>query len=144
MKILRYSCCCLMVAVLLSVSIAYAGGRATGIISHIAEIKSGKTVESSPAIRSNNEKAQWFKNEETYTTITNPCNDCTIKTTLYKQYEDGGTVKYRQVGSVTTQRGNQKSFSRGIESGVYKVSLQRVGATPWTTTVSYRWGIDGN
>lgn len=113
----------------------------SGIIGGVDTIKVGKTVTSS-AFKKELYVAQSIKNTNTYTTITNPCNDCKIKSELLYKKSDG---KFGSLGSTYTymnQKGIFANTTIASAPGTFKIKNSRNGITAVTTYFAYDWCID--
>lgn len=137
MKLIKYSFCFLLITSVISISSIFAQERAVaGIIAGIAKMAPQKT-DVSPTYYKTNDLQQFVKNDTTYTTITNPCKNCTIRVDLMN---NNSSVAY-----VTTRIGDKKSFaysSNTYENSNYHLKFKRVEITAVTTYTHYRWCMD--
>lgn len=78
---------------------------------------------------------QSYQNDDTYTSLTNPCNDCKIETVLYGINSQ----------SVVTTRGTTASFNNSLmnEPGDYYIKVRRKDFTALNTYHYATWHLNG-
>lgn len=142
MKALKYSFMVLAFAIVANVTLASAdrslGSNQTGT-SGTVEIHVGQTAKIEPFIKTK-DSTQYFINEYTHTTSTDPCPKCDIVATL--QHRVNG--KWDNIASSgNTRMGQKKDFSGNTAElkGIYALSIRRNNLTAAITYVQYEWYI---
>lgn len=83
-----------------------------------------------------NMTTQSYQNDDTFIALTNPCNNCQIKTRLIGQYNEQ---------TVTTTRGTTKQYTNSLmnELGDYYIRIKRSDITLLTTYHYATWHLNG-
>lgn len=83
-----------------------------------------------------NTKIQSYQNDDTFTALTNPCNNCEIKTRLVGPYNEQ---------TVTTTRGTTEEYKNSLmnELGNYYIRIKRSDTTLLNTYHYATWHLNG-
>lgn len=145
MKVFKYSLMVLALAVVTNVTLARADITLTGNQKSIMDqtklyynAKSGAT----DAVVKDDLATQYFKNLSTFTTYTNPCNDCKIK--AFMEERVNGT--WSNVRSTKdTMVGEKKAFTGNTSEseGTFRIKMKRSDITAAWTYVTWEWIVKG-
>lgn len=131
MKTLKYALAFLLLAVLTDgILVAAATPETVQTIRYLE----GNNIDYGEYYTKEREGLQYYYNKSTYTTLTNPCNNCQIKVT--SEIKGGGGS-----GTIIVTLGQTKILNnQGLYSpGKYRLVMQRVGFTLLTTYHSGTW-----
>ena len=141
MKVFKYSLMVLVFAVVANVTLAHAlimlVAPNTGISGQTTLKRNEESYPTDTVIKSQM-GTQYFKNNNTFTTYTDPCPKCKITADLWKN--SSGIWNHIKYASDVTM-GNSKAFSNNTseDTGSYYIKLKRSDITAAWTYVTWDW-----
>lgn len=142
MRVLKTCLALVVISILTNVISASAIANGTGIIGGVSSIGGLGGSATTGEFTKELYVTQSLKNTTTYTTITNPCKDCEIKTELYSKNSNDSFSKLATTYTTMGKKGIFANSSLTANPGKYKLKHYRNGVTAVTTTIAYDWCID--
>lgn len=143
MKIFKYSLIVLAFAVIASVTLVRADINLSGNQYGISgQTKLYYNLFSAPTegVVKKDLSTQSFYNYNTYTSYTNPCEDCEIKATLQKKVDKD----WNNVKSTTVKMKKTGYFSANTAeaAGTYRIKMKRNDITAAWTYITWDWNVE--